>query len=137
MRPGTYVFYDELQAALGTIDGDRCALSVAATVVSRPARDRAIIDAGSKTLGLDRGAHSSSPLKEFGRVVDAEAALVRLSEEHGVLEIPTGSPIAVGDRVRIVPNHVCSVSNLGRQFYGLRGQVVEEVIRIEASGGVH
>lgn len=137
MRPGTYVFYDELQIALGTIDRDRCALSVAATVVSRPARDRAVIDAGSKTFGLDRGAHSSSPLKEFGRVIDADAALVRLSEEHGVLDLPANSTIAVGDRIRIVPNHVCSVSNLGRQFYGLRGPVVEEVIQIEASGGVH
>ena len=137
MRPGTYVFYDELQVALGTIEGDRCALSVAATIVSRPARDRAVIDAGSKTFGLDRGAHSSSPLKDFGRVIDADAALVRLSEEHGVLEIPADSPIAVGDRIRIVPNHVCSVSNLGRRFYGLRGRVVEAVIQIEASGGVH
>lgn len=137
MRPGTYVFYDDLQVALGTIDRDRCALSVAATVVSRPAGDRAVIDAGSKTFGLDRGAHSSSPLKEFGRVIDADAALVRLSEEHGVLGIPADSTIAVGDRIRIVPNHVCSVSNLGRQFYGIRGRVVEEVIQIEASGGVH
>jgi D-serine deaminase-like pyridoxal phosphate-dependent protein len=137
MRPGTYVFYDDLQVALGTIEGDRCALSVAATIVSRPARDRAVIDAGSKTFGLDRGAHSSSPLKEFGRVIDADAALVRLSEEHGVLDIPVDSTIAVGDRIRIVPNHACSVSNLGRRYYGLRGRVVEEVIQIEASGGVH
>ncbi len=137
MRPGTYVFYDELQVTLGTVDGDRCAVSVAATVVSRPARDRAVIDAGSKTFGLDRGAHSSSPLKDFGRVVDADGALVRLSEEHGVLEIPTSSSVSVGDRIRIVPNHVCSVSNLARKFYGLRGRVVEEIIEIEASGGVH
>lgn len=137
MRPGTYVFYDNLQVALGTIDSDRCALSVAATVISRPARNRAVIDAGSKTLGLDRGAHSSSPLKEFGRLLDVDGALVRLSEEHGIVTVPEDSPIAIGDRVRIVPNHVCSVSNLGRRFYGLRGSAVEVVIPIEASGGVH
>lgn len=137
LRPGTYVFYDELQVALGTTSADRCALSVATTVVSRPARDRAVIDAGSKTLGLDRGAHSSSPLKEFGRLIDADGALVRLSEEHGVLDIPADSPIAIGDRIRVVPNHVCSVSNLGRRFYGLRGRVLEEIIAIEGSGGVH
>jgi D-serine deaminase-like pyridoxal phosphate-dependent protein len=137
MRPGTYVFYDNLQVALGTIDDERCALSIAVTVVSRPAPDRAVIDAGSKTFGLDRGAHSSSPLTDFGRVIDADGRLVRLSEEHGVLDVPVDSAIAVGDRIRIVPNHVCSVSNLGRQFYGLRGGVVEEVIPIEASGGVH
>ncbi len=137
MRPGTYVFYDNLQVALGTIDDQSCALSIAVTVVSRPARDRAVIDAGSKTFGLDRGAHSSSPLTDFGRVIDADGRLVRLSEEHGVLDVAADSAIAVGDRIRIVPNHVCSVSNLGRQFYGLRGRVVEEVIPIEASGGVH
>ena len=137
MRPGTYVFYDNLQVALGTIDTDRCALSVAATVISRPTSDRAVIDAGSKTFGLDRGAHSSSPLKDFGRLIDVEGALVRLSEEHGVLTVPDDSPISIGDRVRIVPNHVCSVSNLGRRFYGLRGSAVETVIPIEAAGGVH
>lgn len=137
MRPGTYVFYDDLQVALGTTSTERCALSVATTVVSRPARDRAVIDAGSKTFGLDRGAHSSSPLKEFGRLLEVDGALVRLSEEHGVLDIPADSGMSVGDRIRIVPNHVCSVSNLARQFYGLRGRVVEEIIPIDASGGVH
>ncbi len=137
MRPGTYVFYDELQVALGTTTADHCALSIAATVVSRPAPDRAVIDAGSKTLGLDRGAHSSSLLTEFGRVLETDGALVRLSEEHGVLSIPSGSPLAIGDRVRIVPNHVCSATNLGRRFYGLRGSEVVEVITIDAAGGVH
>lgn len=136
-RPGTYVFYDDLQVALGTTTSDHCALSIATTVVSRPAPDRAVIDAGSKTFGLDRGAHSSSLLKEFGRLIDAQGSLVRLSEEHGVLEIPADSPIAIGDRIRVVPNHVCSVSNLARRFYGLRGQAVVEVIPIDAAGGVH
>ena len=137
MRPGTYVFYDELQVALGTTQREHCALSVATTVISRPAADRAVIDAGSKTFGLDQGAHSSSLLTEYGHLVDATGALVRLSEEHGVLEIPTDSPIAIGDRIRVVPNHACPVSNLGRSFYGIRGRTVEEVISIDASGGVH
>jgi D-serine deaminase-like pyridoxal phosphate-dependent protein len=137
MRPGTYVFYDDLQVALGTTTRDHCALSVATTVVSRPAADRAVIDAGSKTFGLDRGAHSTSPLRDFGRLEDADGALVRLSEEHGVLQIAEDSPIAIGDRIRIVPNHVCSVSNLGRRFHGVRGRTVETIISIDASGGVH
>lgn len=137
MRPGTYVFYDELQVALGTTARDTCALTIAATVMSRPAADRAVIDAGSKTFGLDRGAHSSSPLTDFGRLVDVDGALVRLSEEHGMLQIPAESLLAVGDRIRVIPNHVCSVSNLGRRFYGLRGPVVEEIMSIDASGGVH
>jgi D-serine deaminase-like pyridoxal phosphate-dependent protein len=137
IRPGTYVFYDALQVALGSTDADHCALSVSATVISRPAVDRAVIDAGSKTLGLDRGAHSSDLLVDYGTVLGTDGALVRLSEEHGILRIPADSPLAVGDRVRIVPNHVCSVSNLARRFYGLREGVVREVITVDATGGVH
>lgn len=137
IRPGTYVFYDALQVALGSAEPEQCALSVSTTVISRPAPDRAVVDAGSKTLGLDRGAHSSDLLADYGTVLDVDAALVRLSEEHGILRIPAHSPMAIGDRIRIVPNHVCSVTNLGRRFYGLREGVVREVIPIDAAGGVH
>jgi len=137
IRPGTYVFYDALQVALGTTGADRCALSVAATVVSRPASERVVIDAGSKTLGLDKGAHSSDLLPDYGRLVEEDGALVRLSEEHGVLRVPATSSLAIGDRVRIVPNHACSVTNLGRRFHGMRGDLVVEVIPIDAAGGVH
>lgn len=70
-------------------------------------------------------------------MIDTDGALVRLSEEHGVLDIPANSTISIGDRIRIVPNHACSVSNLGRRFYGLRGRMVEEVIAIDAAGVVH
>jgi D-serine deaminase-like pyridoxal phosphate-dependent protein len=137
IRPGTYVFYDALQVALGSTTADRCALSVAATVVSRPAPDRAVTDAGSKTLGLDKGAHSSDLLGDYGRLIEADGVVARLSEEHGVLRVPADSPLAVGDRVRILPNHVCSVTNLGRRFYGVRGDVVRDIIEIDAAGGVH
>ena len=137
MRPGTYVFYDALQVALGSATAEDCALTVATTVVSRPTAERAVIDAGSKTLGLDRGAHSSSLLTDFGSLVGVPGRLVRLSEEHGILEIPADSPLAVGDRIRVVPNHVCSVTNLGRLFHGHRDGIVEEVMTIDAAGGVH
>jgi D-serine deaminase-like pyridoxal phosphate-dependent protein len=137
IRPGTYVFYDALQVALGSATADRCALSVAATVISRPTSERVVIDAGSKTLGLDKGAHSSDLLTDYGSLIDADGAVVRLSEEHGILRVPPGSPLAIGDRVRLLPNHVCSVTNLGRRFYGVRGDVVREVIPIDAAGGVH
>lgn len=137
IRPGTYVFQDALQVALGTADVHRCALTVAATVVSRPAPDRAVIDAGSKTLGLDKGAHSSNLLDDHGTLIGLDGSLVRLSEEHGVLRLPVTSTLAVGDAVRILPNHVCSVTNLGRRFHGLRDGVVAEIIPVDAAGGVH
>jgi len=106
-------------------------------VTSRPAADRAVTDAGSKTFGLDRGAHSSDLLVGYGAVQEIDGTLARLSEEHGMLDIPAGSPLAIGDRVRIVPNHVCTVSNLARRTYGLRDGIVREVIEIDAAGGVH
>jgi len=137
IRPGTYVFYDALQIALGSARIEDCALMVATTVVSRPTPERAVIDAGSKTLGLDLGAHSSTLLTDYGRLVGTDGRLVRLSEEHGVLEIPADSPLVIGDRVRVIPNHVCSVTNLGRRFYGIREGIVEEVMTIDAAGGVH
>ncbi len=137
IRPGTYVFYDALQVALGTTTADTCALTVAATVVSRPAPERVVVDAGSKTFGLDKGAHSSDLLREYGTVLGIEASLGRLSEEHGILTVPASSTVAIGDRIRVLPNHVCSVTNLGRRYHAVRGDVVTEVITIDAAGGVH
>lgn len=136
IRPGTYAFYDGQQVALGVVSPDRCALTVAATVISRPERDRAIIDGGSKTFGLDRGAHSSEIIPHYGQLLGHEGVLARLSEEHGVLDIPATSLLQVGDRVRILPNHACTVSNLARVFIGIRGGWVDDVLPIEAAGGV-
>jgi D-serine deaminase-like pyridoxal phosphate-dependent protein len=137
LRPGTYVFYDAMQVALGSAHADAVALTVAATVVSRPAPERAVIDAGAKTLGLDKGVHSSELIVGHGRLAEGDGVLERISEEHGMLRIPADSPLAPGDRVRVVPNHACSVGNLGRFFVGLRDGVVAEVITIDAAGGVH
>lgn len=137
IRPGTYALYDALQVALGTTTREHCALSIATTVVSRPAPDRAVVDAGSKTLGLDRGAHGSTLLQGYGDLIDIDGALIRLSEEHGMLAIPPDSPLAIGDRVRIIPNHVCTTTNLGRTLHGVRDGIVREIMPIDAAGGVH
>ena len=137
IRPGNYVYFDAMQVALGSASDGDCALSISSTVVSRAAPDRAVIDAGSKTLGLDRGAHSSDLLVDFGSLIGVDGALARLSEEHGTLRLPTELPLAIGDRIRILPNHACSISNLARQAFGLRDGIVREVLTIDAAGGVH
>jgi D-serine deaminase-like pyridoxal phosphate-dependent protein len=137
IRPGTYAFYDSVQVALGTIAADRPALTVAASVISRPAADRAVIDAGSKTFGLDKGAQGVNVVSGFGTPVGFAGSLDRLSEEHGILTIPPDSDLAVGDVVQVIPNHACVVGNLARSYYGTRDGIVEEVIPIDASGGVH
>jgi D-serine deaminase-like pyridoxal phosphate-dependent protein len=138
LRPGNYVFYDAMQVALGTTDMDTTALTIAATVVSRPTAERVIIDGGAKTFGLDKGAHSSDFIKDYGRLVEGgDGALERLSEEHGILRVDPSSPLRPGDRVRVLPNHACSVGNLGRSYVGVRDGVIDELITIDAAGGVH
>lgn len=111
LRPGNYAFYDAMQVALGVVEPARCALSVVCTVVSRGAPDRAIVNAGSKVLTLDRGAHGSSLLEGFGTVVDHPGIRVaNLSEEHGWLTLEPSEQVSVGDRLAIVPNHSCVVA---------------------------
>jgi D-serine deaminase-like pyridoxal phosphate-dependent protein len=123
MRPGTYVFHDNNAFRHGRIGPDRCAARVVATVVSRPAPDRAIIDAGSKALALD----PSPSHPGHGYIVGHPAATIaRLSEEHGVVLLPDDEPgFAVGDRVEIIPNHVCPAINLTDELTIVRdGRVV-------------
>ncbi len=107
-RIGTYVYNDRSLVARGTCTWDDCAGQVLATVVSRPTNTRAVIDAGSKALTSDL-----LGLEGHGHVIGHPgASVIGLSEEHGVLQVPQDSPLAIGDRIRIVPNHVCVVANM-------------------------
>ena len=110
VRAGNYVFYDAMQVALGVAVPEQCALSVLTTVVSRTGADRAIIDAGSKSLSLDRGAHGLGLLSGYGQIVGRDGVhLASLSEEHGWLALGADTSLAVGDRLRVLPNHACAV----------------------------
>jgi D-serine deaminase-like pyridoxal phosphate-dependent protein len=133
VRPGNYVFHDASQVELGTCTLADCALTIEATVVSVPAPDRAVVDAGSKTL-------SSDPLRPreggFGRVLGRQSRLARLSEEHGVVAVAPGESFRVGERVRLLPNHACVVANLHDRLVGLRGEQVEAELRVVARGRV-
>lgn len=132
-RPGTYVYYDASEVSLGVCSLDDCALTVLATVVSAPAADRAVVDAGSKTL-------SSDPLRPkaggHGWILGRQSRLQRLSEEHGVVGIVPGEAFEVGERVRIVPNHACVVSNLHDSVYACRQGRVETEWKVAARGRV-
>ncbi len=128
IRPGTYIYNDLRTLALYACTPDALAVSALATVVSTSG-DRVTIDAGSKTLTVTR-----DPTFGYGLVSeDTEARFVRLSEEHGVLSIPDGEArFGIGQRVRILPVHVCVWMDLQAEVYGSRsGQIVER-IAIEA-----
>jgi D-serine deaminase-like pyridoxal phosphate-dependent protein len=112
VRPGTYVFNDRSQLAQGSAEPADLAAFVIATVVSRPAPDRAVVDAGSKVLTSDRMIVPDAPLS-FGAVWGRDDwDVVRLSEEHGVVAVPPAARVRVGERVAIVPNHICPAINL-------------------------
>ena len=130
-RPGNYVYFDRTQVALGAATVNDCALTVLATVVSKPAGDRIILDSGSKTLTND-GARGFSPSPGQGAVldrdgqVDANLLIERLSEEHATVKALNGSThLEPGDRVRVLPNHSCVVSNLVDQAWLVEGNTVE------------
>jgi D-serine deaminase-like pyridoxal phosphate-dependent protein len=114
IRPGTYIFYDRMQERLGACSFGECAASIVVTVVSRPSKDLAIVDGGSKTFATDVPPDREPlNLKGFGQVIGyPDAVLERLSEEHGMLRVTSGDAPRVGDTLQIIPNHVCSTVNL-------------------------
>ncbi len=108
LRPGVYALNDAQQVELGAVRMNEVALMVAATVVSRPAPGRIVLDAGSKVLGADRPAWASG----HGRLADWPAARINgLWEHHAVVAIDGDTP-APGEVVAVVPNHVCTAVNL-------------------------
>lgn len=124
MRPGTYVFNDNATFRNGRITPDDCALRILSTVVSRPAPDRALLDAGAKTLAMD----PSRSHPGHGYIVGhADATITKLSEEHGTVHVPDGHDgLRIGDRVEIIPNHVCPTVNLQDELFIVRdGELID------------
>lgn len=135
LRPGNYVFYDANQLAVGSATPERLALRVVARVISRPEPGRCVIDAGSKALSSDRGAHSSGLVKGYGLVEGVPAATVdRLSEEVGVITMPPATPWRVGDEVTIIPNHSCATINGWDRVTAVRGGRIVGEIDVTARG---
>jgi D-serine deaminase-like pyridoxal phosphate-dependent protein len=132
IRPGNYVFYDRTQLRLGSCTEEQIAASVLATVISRPAPDRAVIDAGNKTMCTDNAADFNNTI---GLVVGhPELTFHYSSEEHG--RITGKTDLKVGDRLHIFPNHACGMMNMHDEVYGVRGETVEKVWKVAARGKV-
>jgi len=134
IRPGTYVFNDVNTVASGGCAWEDCAATVLATVVSTARPGQAIIDGGSKTFSSDRLANPEDAT--FGRVTEAPGARFhKMNEEHGFIDTTQAKrEFAAGDRLRIIPNHICVAVNLHERVYGLRGETVEETWTVDARG---
>jgi D-serine deaminase-like pyridoxal phosphate-dependent protein len=132
-RPGTYIYLDRYQVEKGVGTLDDCALTVLATVVSRPNDTRCVIDAGSKALTSD-----TLGLSGFGAILGyPDAVVASLSEEHGVIDLSrSAKKPAIGERLRIVPNHACVVSNLFDIVALVSGDEVVAIEPVAARGRV-
>lgn len=107
IRPGEYVFNDYDNFRLGDCDVANIGLFLASTVVSDQGHEHVVLDAGTKAL-----AREGNPERGYGQVPSYGGYLKLLNEYHGFLQLPAGGERpTVGQRVAIVPHHVCPVVN--------------------------
>jgi len=135
IRPGTYVFNDMNETKAGYSQLSDCALRVQVTVVSRAVQGRAMIDGGSKTFSGDR--LISGDKQGFGFVTEhPNAQFTSMSEEHGHLDLGPDDRVNVGDRLSVIPNHVCACVNMHNQIYYHRQGIVEGSWTVEGRGKI-
>ncbi|MFN8442522.1 MAG: D-TA family PLP-dependent enzyme [Caldilineaceae bacterium] len=129
-RVGTVVYGDRAMIKSGAMTPDQLAMRIICTVVSRPTTDRGILDGGSKTFSSDHAGEGFGLILEY-----PEAKIYSLNEEHAYVDFSacTNKPV-VGERVSVIPNHCCVVSNLFNQIVGVRGDQVEVVWPVAARG---
>jgi D-serine deaminase-like pyridoxal phosphate-dependent protein len=134
IRPGTYVYNDLNTIRSGACTMADCAASILATVVSTARPGQMIVDGGSKTFSSDRLANSNEVT--FGHLVQAPGARFhKMNEEHGYVDMTRAErTFEIGERVNIIPNHICVAVNLHEQMYGIRNGKVEEVWKVEGRG---
>jgi D-serine deaminase-like pyridoxal phosphate-dependent protein len=132
-RSGMYIYGDRNMLKAGSMSVDDCAMRVITTVVSRPTADRGILDGGSKTFSSDLlGLEGHGLILEY-----PEARFYGMSEEHGHVDFSAcASRPVVGERVTLIPNHCCPVSNLFNQIIGLRDGTVEITWPVAARGAL-
>ncbi len=127
IQAGSYIFMDATYRNVkGVGEQFQCALTLLATVVSRPGRQRVIVDAGLKVL-----------TKEFGipQPIGFDGLqMTGLSEEHGKMMADETASLIPGDKLEILPTHCCTTVNLHDRYYGIRDDIVEAVWDIVARG---
>lgn len=127
VQAGSYIFMD---ATYGNVEGVgehfACALTVLATVVSRPTPERVIVDTGMKVLAKEFGIPQPVGIKGL--------EMAGLSEEHGKMNADASVSLTPGDKLEILPTHCCTTVNLHDRYYGIRDGIVESVWDIAARG---
>lgn len=133
VRPGAYIFGDLfLSEVCRVMPADAVALHVLATVVDKPERGLALIDAGSKTFSSDKTPGGLAARAADGR----DLAVVRCNEEHGYVRGGDVDALRIGERVRFTPAHVCPVVNLTDEVIVVAGDLAADRWRVDARGRV-
>ena len=136
IRVGEYVFGDRAALANGVTPLDDLAARVLTTVVGRPTADRGILDAGSKSLSSDLV--EAEGVTGYGLVLEyPDAVIYAFSEEHAHVDFSRCHQRPhIGDRVTIVPNHVCACVNLHDAFALHRGEEIIDLVPVTARGRI-
>jgi D-serine deaminase-like pyridoxal phosphate-dependent protein len=130
IRPGTYVFNDASCVANKLATVEECALRVLVTVVSTAVPGQCVIDGGSKTFSSD----TTVGVGTFGLIPDRPWVTHKLNEEHGYVKLD--GPARVGEKIWVIPSHVCATVNMHDEIaYGRNGRV-EGVWKVTARGRV-
>ncbi len=140
IRPGNYALFDLFQAAIGACSLDDIALTVLGTVIGRyPERGSIVLDTGGTALSHDPGPRHVDPGCGYGAVIplDGRATdrppprIVALSQEHArvAVDADLARSFAIGDRVRVLPNHACMTAGLFDRYHVVRGDRIVDVWR--------
>jgi D-serine deaminase-like pyridoxal phosphate-dependent protein len=134
VRPGTYIYQDWNQAFGRYCSIDDCAARFTCTVVTDAVPGKVVIDAGSKALSSDMVRRD--PANGFGHVVEyPQARIVRLSEEHGEVDLSQcDTRPKVGQRVHVIPNHICVAVNLQNSVWLRHADGALEESPVDARG---
>jgi D-serine deaminase-like pyridoxal phosphate-dependent protein len=133
VRAGVFMFFDLVMAGVGVCEIDDIAVSVLATVIGHQ-REKGwiLIDAGWMAMSQDRGTRKQEIDQGYGLVCDGagvpypDLVVADANQEHGIITVRPGSGgvlpgLAIGDRVRILPNHACATSAQHRAYHVVRG----------------
>ena len=125
IRPGTYILMDASQGnAVGTLE--RCAATVLATVISRPTAERVILDVGAKGLTMQGRSEGICATPGKGTLPDFPGVYIHaVYDEHAIIyNREFRETVRIGDKVRIIPVHICPVCNLYDSAFQISGDEV-------------
>lgn len=129
LQAGGVIFMDAFYRDRCHVEEFDYALTVLTTVVSRPAEDRAVIDAGRKTMNMELA---------LPRVLDRnDIEVLNLSAEHGLLRLgPSSHRLRIGELLEFVPGYGDFTTVLHGHFLGFRDGKLEVIWPLEARGRV-